>query len=595
MNQENLISSDHLQLKIKKNKLNSLKVLTILVLTNLISHFLYFKRFGLYEDDYYNIEVHNSLSYKQLAELILYRLKNFQLFDGHPLSFVPNVYTFFADKLGGQIYFLYIFAFIVVTINAILIFKILKKVFPESELFAIAGALMYILYPPDTAKIFLLTAFVLQGSIMYFLIATLLYLNNWKKISYFVIFICLLSYESPFMLFFGVPLLICSWNKKFLKELTIHSIILCSMIGVIFLFRKLLGEKRISTASSDLFGVIGKIISAMIIGPLFNLYQFLRSPLATINYWINDLSFPFYYSYVFYFIGFCLIMYYWYFYTLKPDYKSIRDEKNKYSESNEISCDDKAEVSLFFNKVLKIFIAGIVLLCLGYSVSFTHYPPTELIGRRTSVHLAATFGASILFACICASVIFISEKYKYKKTAVSILSVYLALLVGYNTTIQKEFVQSWNFQKTFWKQIVKLCPDLKENTVILLSGSSKLFYYTKYILTLSHQSNSLILRQMFRFPNDWVYPPKVLFLFSNWKNNLSQQGDQLILQLPFIQPAIIQDSNVIYVKVNNNLDFSRVDTTFNLNGNIIHTKPKGESTLELYEKTRLYDLIIKSK
>jgi len=578
------------QLKIKKE---SVYVLILLALVNWVSHFLYFRRFGLYEDDYSNIPLHFDQNFTELMQFIIFRLTHW--LQGHPLSFMPGLFTFVGKEISEGLSILYVIVFIIITINSFLVYNILKKIFPSSKLFAISGALIFCLFPPDTTKLYLLHGFVAQMAVAYLFISTLLYLNNKKILAYLTIILAIFTYEAPFMVFFGVPFLKGKWDKKFWTEYLKHFIILSSIIALMFLYRKLTGESRVLNASNDMFGVITKVIAGIFIGPVFNIYLFLRAPVSTISYLISSSSvFWWYYNYIYFILGACFLFFLWLFYKLKPDYSSNLGVKSSVG-LNPLITEDNIVVNEYFRKIFKIFIAAVILICFGYSVSFTHYPPIELMGRRTSVHIGATFGASIIFACICASVIFISEKFNFKRLAVSVLSIYLALLVGYNTVTQKEFVQSWNFQKSFWKQIINICPDINENTVILLSGSNKLFYYTKYILTLSPQPTSLILGQLFKFPKGWVYPPKVLFIFSNWKNFLSDNGDKLILQLPYIKPAIIQDSNVIFVRTNNNFEFSRIDTTFNLNGKIINTKPKGESTLNLYEKTKLYDFMIKSK
>jgi len=52
-------------------KKNSFKVFLLLAVTIWIAHFLYFKRFGLYEDDYANLPSHFDENFLEIKSFVL--------------------------------------------------------------------------------------------------------------------------------------------------------------------------------------------------------------------------------------------------------------------------------------------------------------------------------------------------------------------------------------------------------------------------------------------------------------------------------------------------------------------------------------------
>lgn len=572
-----------------KEKYNNIYVFLFLALINWVSHFLYFKRFGLYEDDYANVGIFLGIDLPHLLKVITNRLTVWT--EGHPLAFLPVLFLYIGELLGG-FQFLYVIALIIVTLNSFLVYKILKKIIPESFVLAIAGALLFSISPSDTTKLYLQHVFILQISLTFFLSATLLYLNNRKALAYLTIILSMFTYESPFMLFFGVPFLTGNWDKKFLKEYLKHFIILCLMIAIVFLYRKLTGETRALEVSGDFFGVFLKIIAGITTGPLYNLFLFIRAPVFTLYHLVpRNTENWWYYNYIYYILSGCFGLFLWLFYKLNSDYKS-NSVRNAVSagEGNFIMEDDSG-FKEYFRKIIMLIIAAIILLCLGYTVSFTHHLYIPM-GRLTSVHLAATIGGSIIFGCVCASVFFIAERYRLKKYAVIIVSLYLTLLIGYNTLAQKEFVESWSYQKYFWSEVVKLSPDLQDSTVILSNiPNDKLFVTKKFVYPFQTYWNRLMIKYLYRFPENWQMP-FYQNISGNPEEDILLKNNDLMLQSEYFPPFALKDSNVILIKMDENDQLVRVDSSVTINGKRLLLKPKEENTVDKYRKTRLYRLLI---
>ena len=576
------------------NNKTSIKFLLLLFVVNYISHFRYFKKFGFYEDDFSNIAVNYSQNLDNIIQFVISRSTSW--IQGHPLLFVTGILTYIGDKIGG-LNGLYILSFIIVFINCYLVYRILKKIFPGSELFAVTGSLCFCLFPSDTTKIMLTHTYFLQISLMFFFTATLLYLKGWVKTSYFVIVLCILSYESPFLVFFGIPLLKGEWNKKFRNEMIRHVSVLSVIIVITFIVRKFMGEERVAEVSNDALGTLYKVITSLFIGPGMNFFLFLRTPVVTIIDWIKLYN-PFWSDNIIVISIFCLIIFIWYFYKLKSDKSAVLNNEfniiiNENILEDEIS--DRNFTYNYFKRLKQIFLASLILLILSYAVSFTHYPPTALIGRMTSVHLAATFAGSIIFACLCASIMYIADRNKFRKITITVISIYLTLLVGYQIRIQIDFAKSWEFQKSYWTKILELSPDINENTVIILPMPMSQYRYTRYVNSFSPWSDRNMLLYLFKFPKEWKNHPMYNTPWGNWKDNLEENNGTWKLNMPFFPPSVLQDSNVILIVTNENNDLVRIDSSVTVKGKKLNLKPKSEPTINNFEKTPIYDLMIRPR
>src|SRR6185369_7742255 len=216
--------------------------------------------------------------FSDIGNLIVNSLKEFAF--GRPLAYIlPGFAACLAGKLGGM-KVLYIFGFTVITLNAFLIYLVLNKYYQKSQLFALSGALAFSLCPTDTAKILLTHSLILQPALTFFLIATLCYLHGWKKFSYFCIAFALLTYESPFLLFIGVPLLSRLRGRHLLREFLRHIFVLGVMIVAIVVIRKLTGESRVNEVLGNPLIVFLKIIAGVCIGSLTTVFLFFRAPLV---------------------------------------------------------------------------------------------------------------------------------------------------------------------------------------------------------------------------------------------------------------------------------------------------------------------------
>lgn len=566
---------------------NQIKVIFVLSATAWLAHFFHFRDFGLYEDDYVFIS-------EAMSRDVTYLLKQLEYFiswpQGRPVGFyLASLLSFIGDHIGG-LSAIYLVGFFIVSLNAYLFFRILKTTC--SETVAVMGGLAFCLFPADTTKILLTHAFILQTSLTFMLIATLCYLSNKKKISYLIILGSLLSYESVFMVFFGIPLLRKKLNKKIISELLIHFSILMALIILVTGIRQWKSEDRVLETTANWYGIAPIILDSMIIGPRVSLWQFLAAPLNSLSNWAIE-------TYII-FIG-CTGIFIFYNNQLKvgrkvkiklAEYYKLARISLRYSQIFELSY--QRQLLTYYLSQARILLTGILLLCLGYSVSFTHYPPTAEYGRVTSVHLAATFGGSLVFAWVSSALLSLTKSYGRKSYATTILALYLALVIGYHFTIQLDFKQSWQNQKFFWTSVVKNSPDLQDGTVILVIRKN--LPTTKFIKSNSW-SDPLILRQIYKFPEDWQQEPRLFLVSTKWWNRISFNAARLTWRVPSSTwPGYVDislGSKVILLKMNNN-KLIRLDEPVIIQDKVFIHK-KSISVNYNLKKGVLYDYLIDQK
>jgi hypothetical protein len=208
--------------------------------------------------------------------------------------------------------------------------------------------------------------------------------------------------------------------------------------------------------------------------------------------------------------------------------------------------------------------------------------------------LAATFGGSLVFAWVSSALFSLAKSYGWKSYATTILALYLALVVGEHFTIQLDFKQSWQNQKFFWTSVVKNCPDLQDGTVILVIRKN--LPTTKFIKTNSW-SEPLILRQIYKFPEDWQQEPRLFLVSTQWWSRISFNAAQFTWRVPSSTwPGYVDislGSNVILLKMDNNR-LIRVDEPVVIQDKVFIQK-QSLSVNYKFKKGVLYDYLIEQK
>jgi len=556
--------------------MKSLKVLVFLACIAWIAHFFYFRHFGLYEDDYAHIAPAMGWD---LAALLRHARVFVTWPQGRPIHFfLPRLFSFIGAGLGG-LHTVYVIGFIIVTLNAFLFYILMERTI-RSEVLALTGALAFCLFPADTTHTLLTHALTLQTSLMFLLIASLCYLSGKRKISYLVALGALLTYESPFMVFFGIPLLKDKWDRSLVREYIGHAVILSGIILGVVGIRMFTGDERLMMMRrTDIFLVPVKILASVVIGPFASLLLFFYRPARTISHWNTGIALVF---------VMCLGVFLWQYHRLRID--SI-DERSDYPlsfHSKVFTLSGSLQAPIYYAGVAKLFLAGIMMLCLAYVVSFTYFPPIATFGRGTGVHLAAAFGGSIIFACLCSLFLSMANAYGLKRYAIMVLSLYLSLVVGYRFSIQQDFKQSWQNQRWFWTSVIENSPDMTDGTVILVLRDD--LPKTRYILTNSW-ADPFILEQIYQFPKHWKNPPRLLVVGNNWTQNVIMRGEEWTMPWVGYYEFTLQDSNVILLQMVDD-KLIRADKPVIIRGRTLELKPMQPIANSISEKGALFRYLI---
>lgn len=469
-----------------------------------ISHFLYFSNFGLYEDDYdripFALEAGGLVSGSGFGRFIL---NHFLMIHGQRRPLHDILIAFLAwigNQLGG-FHSVYLIGYFIITVNAFLFYTLLKRL-PLPNIFIITGVLAFSLFPADTTQPFLTHSLGIQPSITFLLIAFHCYLSGKEILSYFVLWGCLFCYEPIFPVFLAAPLLKNKWNLRLSRKLIKHILLMGVMVVCVIFMRKLSGDSR--TNEFDVFIAFKIIIIHLIIGPYISLKMFLYRSLTT----LQELNLKYVLIFFPSWIGLL-----WLFSKIK----------NKVSEQaiGSISSIKIREVKLKIeNKhrlILKFLLIGIIMTILAYPFSLST-SVTNISGRGSRVHAAAVIGTAIVCACVCSAIWFIAQRYRQKSIATAILATFFTLLMGFGLLVQQDYVLSWQYQRAFWTDINTLCPDMTENTVIIVDNKRKLRDVEQIKSFFARPS--VVMNELYKFPKNWKSKPKLYYLRENWKDNI---------------------------------------------------------------------------
>jgi hypothetical protein len=174
-----------------------------------------------------------------------------------------------------------------------------------------------------------------------------------------------------------------------------------------------------------------------------------------------------------------------------------------------------------------------------------------------------------------------------------LISGYLASSIVTGLCIQQDFRRSWQLQREFWKQVVPLCSDAGDQTLILIPRSS--VTETRYIIT--HAWNtSIAIQLMYRIPDKWQRPPRVFVVDDNWRQRSVIRADGQYLWLMPVgwwpaQRVAISQGNLIYMERQKG-ELVRQSGILTIQDGAVHLKEPGEPALARLPRTSLGDLVL---
>jgi hypothetical protein len=200
-----------------------------------------------------------------------------------------------------------------------------------------------------------------------------------------------------------------------------------------------------------------------------------------------------------------------------------------------------------FTTSIRLSLVGVLMLILAYPLTLTTLG-FAVSGRGTRAHMAAVVGSSILFACISSTVIRRAAARGRKRIATLALSAWLALMVGFGLKVQHDYTLARNFQRLFWTDVVRLCPDLADGTVIFVDPTglpdNRQFLFLRGQLEGVPDTRQIkflepvhfALQNIYRFPSVWKYPPIVYRMPMDWRELI-----QFDNSMPMIDEAVARE------------------------------------------------------
>jgi hypothetical protein len=438
-------------------------ILAALVLSSivLISLYVRVQDYGFYEDDYWAIVPFLKAPVTQLWSN---SVSQFHIWSqGRPLNHsVPMWFARAGYSLAGVpgIYFL---GFLVQSLNAFLLYLLLRKWLDHWS--AILGGSLLILLPADTTHIFLEHSTQLHTSVTCLLLALLIKRTRFWPFSYPVAALSLLSYETPYLPFIVFPLFFVDRKKRIFQWL-IHLALCGGTLLAIFAIRLRLSDSRANSMVSQPGGTVWRMISSLWIGPVTSLKTLGRAVLQA-----PHAQTPF--AFLFAAAGAILLLF------------VLRAERDS----------DTLAPAAIRSRSVTLFFAGLASWIFAYLLTLTNYPPNQMSGRMTSVHLAAVFGLACSIIAVTAYLRSFPD-FRLKTAVTAIMISLVGVFILYDLRIQSAFAAAWKTEQQFWRRVIQLCPDLSPKTRVIFVGTEP--RQNEFILSNSW-TDVLMLGEIFTF------------------------------------------------------------------------------------------------
>ncbi len=539
----------------------------ILVIGFWLIYYSQSKQYGLYEDDLTVIPSAISYSFPELIRHLWISIS--QLY-GHARPFHVSSIQFFSWlgwRLGG-LWGTYQIGFIFGALNLVFFYTLVKRV--SYRRVAFLSALAYCLFSTDTTRIYLTHSLGLQPFLLLLLLASHAYLSGKRWLAYILAFIILFGYETPFLVFLGIPLLTARWDRKFLKEMLVHTAIVCGLLLIVFSIRLLIGEGRVSDLST--LDIIKLPIYHTIKGVLANIKALYYRPSQVITQMTSNVFNAI-------IVGAVTLMLFLF------GCQTV----NHIRKSNKKLLGIPLPDSSLFNRLL----AGLVMLVASYPITFI-LNATLLNGRDSRVHAAAIVGVSVITGSLIEWLLSVSQGKLIRFIIIPGVAIYLSFFIGFGFVVQNEYRLAWTYEKRFWGELLPLIQDVRENEIILVGAME--FPDTTQIGA-NTWNVPRVLEQLYQMPTDWKATPRVYRLIPDWQDNiLAEDGKINIVWTTVASPpayyGVFDSRNIVFIEWDSATGHlvRRTDPLI-LNGSTINVLPFREPTLTELSKGILYQIM----
>jgi hypothetical protein len=500
---------------------------SLVCLVAFIAHFIFLPDFGLYEDDL--IYVLPTLPW-HFSDWIQYLVTTVPTCpQGRPIYYALQMtLTFLLYKIGG-LELCHLFSGFIVAINAVLALLLLQRLISREA--ALVGALVFVLFPIDTSRQFLMH----QGALllpMTMLLGSLhLYVRERRVTATILASLLLLTYESFYLPFLVAPLLCKEKGARLLKRCVIHSLVFFSVAGGVLLARNFLGEPRARDVVQNGGNIILKIIQACLEGPYMGAKLLITRP---IDAWRHSPP-----------LGILIALFVFSLTLFAIWGLSARAPRPS-----------PAPISYSPRYLGLLAGAGVIAWSISYLLSFRpdYFPPIMSIGRLTGVHSAASLGAAIIVGCFFQALINLSSR-PLRIVAILAAAFMIGGMAAFGVQVQRsEYVDYWEQQKRFLVALFDQIRDVREGDVVILEFSTnpQVIPATKGFGQYNQVVyGPLVLPYFVKFPGTWKSKPRV---FTYWPQGTKAEEtpNGLRLELPdwdsTLWPTLTQ-GNLIYLKI----------------------------------------------
>jgi hypothetical protein len=486
-----------------------------------VARFWHSGEFGLYEDDLTYLPTAAGMSLGAALDFALDPQRILSLRgQGQPISYS---FMFLLTNLGwkiGDIHGPYWLGYAIQAINAGLFFALLAGI--HSRSLGLVAGLAFVLYSADTTQAYLTLALGFHPSLTFLLLAAHACLSGRIWLAYPLAALMLVTYETPYPVFFAIPLLASAPIRGRLRKLAGHVLIASlPLIGVV-IWRIGVGDDRV--LGLDMRQALAVPLTHLLQGPAVSLATFLYRPLQALQSLSTEVAAAAA-------IGSATVALL--IARLRIDDGAGRPQAGEQGGSilpkggqsshsrRRLYADLPAEV----RRLLQLGGVGLVMLALAYPLTFT-VRAYALSGRDTRVHSAGVVGAALLVGSLCLLAIWVSEAYGRRKWVAAAVGVWFGLLLGYGLVVQRDYRLAWQYQRQFWSQLVRLLPDVTEGTTILVDPRGLV---DPQQIGANYWNLPAVLEQLYDFPKDWSEPPRAVRLAENWEERILARDGMVVV------------------------------------------------------------------
>jgi hypothetical protein len=409
------------------------------------AHHLRLGRYGLYEDDWVFIAPYLEASRPSLWDVFVHQLHAWP--QGRPLSqFFPPALASLGSAMGG-LPGTYVLAAAWLALNGLLMWLVARRLLSPQA--APVAALVYLLFPADAGRILLTSVAVIQGSLTFLLVGTLLWLRGrpWRWASYPIAGLSLLTYETGFLPFLALPLLVSIERGRRLRAWLAHLSLCALIIGLAAAKRFATGDSRAAAVASNPVETLRRMVTSLYLGPRTSL-GILKTSVREGVRSADWVAFA------------CAVA------VALALVAVVRASGAR--SAPDASAAESGPARLGW---ARLGAAALAIWGLAYLLTIVNYPPTWTIGRLTSVHAAASFGAALAVGACFEGLHRRGGPWAF--AAVAAAAVWLGALVTYHQGLQRGFVQAWDLQRSFWTNVLALAPDVQPGYSVITVGTPR--------------------------------------------------------------------------------------------------------------------------